>query len=172
MKNWQIIGNFPPQELTESRLQLHYAVQFIAVTGSALAKPLPDYSHTSLEWNPRLKMFTGALIEVPTPFRVALDPIALTLIILNQQNDPQAKFPLHQKTMTEGLNWLKEQISKLTANAKGISLPSYPQDNFPAHTVAHGAAFDATEQSARQELTHYYANTNQILQQIQRFALL
>ncbi|MBE9229481.1 hypothetical protein IQ264_29165 [Phormidium sp. LEGE 05292] len=164
--SWQIIGNLKPQELTESRLQLHYAVQFIAVTGSALAAALPDYSHTSLEWNPALKMFTGALISVQTPFRVALDPIGLTLIVIDRQNNIIAGFPLHQKTMTEGLNWLKEQISKLGANTEEIFFPSYPQDDFPDYAVAHGAAFDASQQLPRQELTNYYANTNQILQEI------
>lgn len=166
MSNWQTIGNLPPQELTETRLQVHYAIQFIAVISSALAKPLPDYSHTSLEWNTALKMFTGTLIEVQTPFRVALDPIALTLIALNQQNETIAAFPLHQKTMAEGLNWLSEQISKLGANPEEISLPDYPQDDFPDYAVAHGTAFDATERSARQELTNYYANTNEILQEL------
>lgn len=112
MSNWQRIGNFLPQEL---------------------AKPLPDYSHTSLEWNPTLKMFTGVLIETPTPFRVAVDPIALTLLVLNQQNDPIAAFLLHRKTMTEGLNWLKEQMSKLGANPNKIFLPSYPLNDFPNH---------------------------------------
>lgn len=48
-----------PQELTESRLQLHYAVQYIAATGAALLEPLPDYSHTSMAWNPVLEAFVG-----------------------------------------------------------------------------------------------------------------
>ncbi|MFB2834921.1 hypothetical protein [Floridanema evergladense] len=164
--SWQTVGNFQPEKLTESRLQLHYAVQFIAVTGAALAEPLPDYSHTSLAWNPALKMFTGVLIPAEKPFRVAVDPIALTLIVLDQQNNTIAAFPLQGKTMGEALNWLKEQISKLGANPDKIALPSYPQEDFPDHPVAHGAAFDATEQSALQELTNYYGNTNQILQEL------
>jgi hypothetical protein len=53
-------GKIKPQDLTESRLQLHYAIQFIASPGAALAEPLPDYSHTSLDWNPALAVFVGA----------------------------------------------------------------------------------------------------------------
>lgn len=164
--SWQTIGNIKPQELTESRLQLHYAIQFIAATGSARAEPLPDYSHTSLEWNPALEVFTGALIRVKTPFRVALEPISLTLLILDKQGDTIAAFPLHEKTMAEGLNWLKEQISKLGADSDKVSFLIYPPDDFPASAVAHGAAFDASAESARQELTNYYANTHQLLQEI------
>lgn len=52
MYTWQTIAQITPDTLTESRLQLHYAIQFIAATGAALAEPLTDYSHTSLGWNP------------------------------------------------------------------------------------------------------------------------
>ncbi|HEY9606145.1 MAG TPA: hypothetical protein V6C85_31350 [Allocoleopsis sp.] len=163
---WQTIGNIKPQELMEGRLQLHYAIQFIAATGSALAEPLPDYSHTSLEWNPELEVLTGALIRAKTPFRVALEPISLTLMILDEQSDTIAAFPLHQKTMTEGLNWLKEQIFQLGADSDKVSFLSYPPDDFPDYAVARGVAFDASDESARKELMNYYANTHQVLQEI------
>ncbi|OKH37365.1 hypothetical protein NIES2119_14055 [[Phormidium ambiguum] IAM M-71] len=93
--SWQIIGNFKPQELTDSRIKIHYAVQFIAVTSSALVPALPDYSHTSLAWNPVIKMFTGELIQVQTSFRVALDPIYLKL------NDTNIKVAEMQKQQVE-----------------------------------------------------------------------
>ena len=44
---WQTTGKINPTELTDSRVQLHYAIQFIAAAVAALAEPLPDYSHTS-----------------------------------------------------------------------------------------------------------------------------
>ncbi len=164
--SWQTIGKILPQDLTESRLQLHYAIQFIAATGSALAEPLPDYSHTSLEWHPQLEMFVGAIIPTKKPFRVALEPISLTSIILDKQGNTLAAFPLHQKTMDEGLSWLKSEIVKLGADADKVVFLSYPPDDFPDSAIAHGAAFDASEESARQELKHYYVNTHQLLQEI------
>lgn len=163
---WRITGNIKPQDLTESRLQLHYAIQFIAAIGSALAEPLPDYSHTSLEWNPELEVFVGTVIRSQISFRVALDPIRLTSIILDNQGNAIAEFPLHQKTMAEGLSWHKQEISKLGANAENVAFLSYPPDDFPEHPVAHGATFDASEESGRQELTNYYANTHQLLQEL------
>ena len=95
--SWRITGTIKPQKLTESKLQLHYAIQFIAATGSALAEPQPDYSNTSLEWNPELEVFVGAIIRAKTSVRVALDPIRLTSIILDKQGNAIAEFPLHQK---------------------------------------------------------------------------
>lgn len=164
--SWQMTGNIKPQKLAESRLQLHYAIQFIAAIGSALAEPLPDYSHTSLEWNPELEVFVGAVIRAKISFRVALDPIRLTSIILDKQGNSIAEFPLHEKTMAEGLTWHKQEISKLGADADKVAFLSYPPDDFPDHAVAQGASFDASEESARQELTNYYANTHQLLQEL------
>jgi hypothetical protein len=164
--SWQITGKIKPQELTESRLRLHYAIQFIAATGSALAEPLPDYSHTSLAWHPDLKVFFGALIRGAKTFQVALDPVKLTSIILDKQGETIAMFPLEGKTLVEGMDWHKKQISQLGADADKIVFLSYPPDDFPDHAIAHGAAFDVSEVAARQELANYYANTHQLLQEI------
>lgn len=166
MNNWQATGTIKPQELTESRLQLHYAIQFIAATGAALADPLPDDSHTSLAWNPELEVFVGELIQVAKPFRVALEPISLTSIILDKQEDTIATFPLDQKTMTEGLSWLKQEVAKLGADASKIAFLTYPPNDFPDHPLAHGATFDARAEETRQKLTSYYANTHQLLPEI------
>ena len=166
MNDWQTTGKIKPQELTESKLQLHYAIQFIAATGAALVEPLPDYSHASLEWNPELEVFVGAVIRAVKPFRVALDPISLTSIILDKQGDTIAAFPLHQKTMVEGMSWLKQEVAKLGVDASKIAFLSYPPDDFPKHALAHSAPFDASEEVERQELTNYYANTHQLLQEI------
>ncbi len=87
MNKWQAIAKISSDELVESRLQLHYAIQLIAATGAALAEPLPDYSHTSLAWHPVLEVFVGSAIRAARPFQVALDPVSLTLILLDQQSE-------------------------------------------------------------------------------------
>ncbi|MEB3218664.1 MAG: hypothetical protein VKN72_20855 [Nostocales cyanobacterium 94392] len=164
---WQAIGTIQPQKLSESRLQMHYAIQCIAAICSALAEPLPDYSHTSLQWNPDLEVFVGALIRAEKPFQVALEPVSLTAIILDKQDNTITNFSLHQQTMLEALNWHKQEIAQLGADASKIKFLDYPPDDFPDYIVAHGAAFDANnEPSERQELANYYANTHQILQEI------
>jgi hypothetical protein len=161
-----ITGKIKPQDLTESRLQLHYAIQFIAATGAALAEPLPDYSHISLDWNPNLAVFLGAPIRAATPFRVALNPVTLTSLLLNSKQEAIATFPLQQKTLAEGMSWHQREISKLGADASKIKFLVYPPDDFPDHPLAHGAAFDNREESGRQELTDYYAHTHQLLQEL------
>lgn len=164
--SWQLIGKIEPQHLIESRLRLHYAIQFIAATGSALAEPLPDYSHTSLAWNPDLKVFVGAVIHAAKSFQVALDPVSLISIILDKHGETIAMFPLEGKTLVEGMDWHKKQISQLGADADKIVFLSYPPDDFPDRAIAHGAAFDTSQVAGRQELANYYANTHQLLQEI------
>ena len=166
MSRWETIEKIDLSALAESRLKLHYAVQFIAATGAALAEPLPDYSHTSLAWNPVLEVFIGSAIQAAQPFQVALDPVSLTLILLNQQSVTLASLPLHGKTMAEGLSWLKQEIAPLGANASKLVLLDYPPDDFPDHPLAHGAAFDVSPDLALSELADYYANTHQLLQAI------
>ncbi len=168
-----IIGKIKPQDLTESRLQLHYAIQFIAAAGAALAEPLPDYSHTSLDWNPDLAVFLGAPIRAVTPFRVALNPVTLTSILLDSKQEAIATFPLQHKTLVEGMSWHQGEISKLGADASKIEFVSYPPDDFPDHPLAHGEVFpgrryadESNAEVGRQELADYYALTHRLLQEI------
>ncbi|WP_404788117.1 hypothetical protein [Altericista sp. CCNU0014] len=163
---WQILDTINTKDFTEARLQLHYGIQFIAATGSALAEPLPDFSHTSLHWNSDLNVFIGAPMVTARPFRVALDPISLTSILLDKHGETISVFPLHQKTLAEGIAWLKGEVSQLGGDASKIELLSYPED-FPDHAIAHGTPFNVGKAEAeRQELSRYYANTQLVLQKI------
>ncbi|MBD3881603.1 hypothetical protein IFO70_07540 [Phormidium tenue FACHB-886] len=155
-----------PQALIESRLQLHYAVQYIAATSAALAEPLPDDSHTSFGWNPVLEAFVGSTIPAAQPFQVALEPVSLTLILVDDQNDTIASLPLQGKTMREGLDWLQQEVYKLGADASKIVFLDYPPNDFPDHPLAHGATFDASQKLALRELADYYIMTDRLLQAI------
>ncbi|UBF30434.1 hypothetical protein K9N68_35135 (plasmid) [Kovacikia minuta CCNUW1] len=162
--SWHTLKKIHPPALLEARLQLHYAIQLIAATGAALAEPLPDYSHTSLAWNPDLEVFVGSLIRSPQPFQVALDPISLTIILLNKHSTPIASCPLAGKTMAEGLVWLQQEVAQLGADANKIVFLDYPPNDFPDHALAHGAVFDLRQEWGLSELVDYYANTYSLLQ--------
>jgi hypothetical protein len=73
-------------------------------------------------------------------FQVALEPISLTLILVDDQNDTIASLPLHGKTMQEGLDWLQQALAKLGADASKIAFLDYPPNDFPDHPLAHGAS--------------------------------
>ncbi|MCU0571027.1 MAG: hypothetical protein MUF49_31230 [Oculatellaceae cyanobacterium Prado106] len=155
-----------PQHLTESRIQLHYAIQYIAATGAALATPKPDGSQASLSWQPDLNLFVGDLIPAPHPFRVALDPIALSVLILDDQGMAIAQCPLHQKTLMQGLEWLKTEVAKRGAEAEKIQFLSYPPNDFPVHDLAQGMPFDPRDVASRHQLINAYAQTDVILRSL------
>jgi hypothetical protein len=168
MASWQLIGTVKPQDLAAGRLQLHFAIQFIAAIGAALAEPQLDDSHTSLEWRPDLGVFAGAPIPVSNSLlRVALNPIDLTSLILDPQGKTIATYALHQKTLAAGLDWHKLQLAQLGADTRQVAFLTYPPDDFPDHPLAQGAPFVANQaESERDELQRYYANTHQLLQEI------
>lgn len=154
------------QSLSESRLQLHYAIQLIAATGAALAEPQPDYSHTALRWNPHAYQFVGTLIPALHPFQVALNPITLALSIINEDGMSVAELSLDQRTLIDSLTWLKHEIAKRGTDAETVALLTYPPDDFPDHAIAHGAAFDASDVDAQQHLAYYYHLTYGLLMAI------
>jgi hypothetical protein len=162
MNDWQIVGKIEPQSLTETRLQLHYAIQLMAAVGNFLTEPQPDYSHASLAWNSELKGFISGLVPAKQPFRVALEPVSLTSFVLDEQGSPLAEFSLSQKTLNDGMNWLKQSLKPLGVNLDPLMLVTYP-DDFPDSPLARGAAFESSDEAKRQELTAYFANTNSLL---------
>lgn len=162
MNSWKKLGNINPLSLTETRLQLHYAIQFMAAVGNFLTEPQSDYSHASLTWNSELKMFVSSIVTTKQPFQVALEPINLTSLVLDAERDKLAEFSLSQKTMNEGMNWLKQTIAPLGTDFAKLTFVSYP-DDFPHHPLANGAAFEDINEAQRQELTAYFANTNLVL---------
>ncbi len=84
MNNWQKVGDIAPKSLTESRLQLHYAIQFAGAVGNFLTEPKADTSHISLTWNYDLNCFVSGTVAAEQPFQVALEPVSLTSIIVHR----------------------------------------------------------------------------------------
>ena len=65
---WERVGSIVPTELTEGRLQLHWASQIVASVGRALAKPEAGDSHTSMECIPVPRILAGDSLD-EGPFR-------------------------------------------------------------------------------------------------------
>ncbi|MCM1981223.1 nuclear transport factor 2 family protein [Lyngbya confervoides] len=155
----------PHPNLTDARLQLHYAIQFMAMTGHALSLSQPDHSHSSLDWLPEQGWFSSQRIEGPTPFRVTLDPVSLTLRVVGSQGEKIAALELIGQTLDQGLSWLQSVLSPLGTAVEKLQFLSYPPDDFPDHAVAHGAAFAPGDAAARQQLASYYGLTHDCLSQ-------
>jgi hypothetical protein len=153
-----------PQDLAFDRIQLHYAVQFIAAVGAALGKPQSDGSQVSLDWDESLPGFVGRLIP-DTQVQLALLPGSLTSVIL-QDGAAIASLPLAGQTMQQALDWYKAELSKLDIATDSIKLLEYPPDDFPDHPLAHGAAFEPGDAAGREAVAAYFAQTRPLLAKV------
>ncbi len=156
-----------PQQFVEARLQLHYAVQCIAAVGAALADPVADYSHTSMSWEPvgAQAGLVGGVVPVAYPFRVGLDLMTLTLVLLNPTLDLIATSKLESRTLNQALDWLKAEIKPRGAAVETIQLLQHP-DDFPHHSLAEGDSFKAPQTLPMEAVWAYLSHTHAVLQSI------
>lgn len=152
------------EDLTAERVQLHYAIQFMAAAGMALAEPQPDGSHSAFSWDDSLKSFVSRPLAA-TPIRVGLEARSLTSLIL-QDHTPIATLALVGKTMAEALSWHQQTLAQLGIEAQPMPLLDYPPDDFPAHELAAGARFEAGDAAARAAIAAYYSTTQPLLEAV------
>jgi hypothetical protein len=146
-------------QLAEARVQLHYAIQPLAAISNALA----DSSNKGLFWDDQLGFITRAIISIKS-YRLALDPIALTLNFVTDRDQVISAFALSDRTLTEAFNWMKAIVSGLGGAADLITPISYPPNDFPDSDLASGAAFQLLNLTS--DLAEYFVIADRILQNI------
>ncbi len=152
------------KQLTNSRIQLHYAIQFMAAAGVALSSPQADGGHSALDWDTELNGFISRTIA-DTSIQLALLPASLTSVILNDRK-PVATLSLAGQTMATALDWHKAELTNLGIVAESMQLLSYPPNDFPDHPLAQGAAFAAGDESERAAIAAYYSVTRPLLKTV------
>ncbi|PZV10811.1 MAG: hypothetical protein DCF20_20820 [Pseudanabaena sp.] len=150
---------FDRQQLTEARIQLHYAIQPLAAISNALA----DSSHKGLFWDDQLGFTTREITSIKS-YRVALDPNILTLEFETDRDQVFSVFALSDHTLTEAFDWMKAIVNGLGGVANLITPISYPPNDFPDSDLARGATFQLLNLTS--DLAEYYASADQILQDI------
>jgi hypothetical protein len=147
------------QQLAAARIQLHYAIQPLAAISNALA----DSSNKGLFWDDQLGFTTRAITSIKS-YRVALDPIALTLEFVTDRDQVISVFALSDRTLTEAFDWMKAIVNGLGGVADLITPISYPPNDFPDSDLARGATFQLLNLTS--DLAEYYASADRILQNI------
>ncbi len=165
-RTWQPLGAVAPEQLVDARLQLHYAAQIVAAVGTSLATPVPDYSHTTLEWLAGPAALAGGLVTSGSkPFRAALRPADLMLLLLDEDERIIADDMLNGKNLASGLDWMRRQVSAFGADGSQVEPPSYQPGEFPAHAVGEGRAFELDPASSA-EIAHYYTDADRLLRDL------
>ena len=120
MSAWAELGGVAPRDLTETRLQLHWASQLVAAVGSSLVAAKPDDSHTALTYDVERSLLVSAETETSPSRRVALSVPDFRLVLLDDELREVAGCTLDGKTLHQGLDWLGVELS-----ASALSVPDY-----------------------------------------------
>lgn len=161
---WALLGSVSPAELVDPSLELHWAVQLIASAGQTFAEPRGDDSHRAMTWNPRKRAFVGAPFAGAYPFRVAVRPEDLTLVMLDRTDEPLGSFPLSGSTREDAYAWLGVGVATYLGGAPPeIERPEY---DMPAHPVGAGAAFSSGRVPQRGVLAALYGSAAAVLEEL------
>ena len=166
IRAWQPVRPEESTHLSDSRLQLHHAVQFGTAAGISFLEHQPDDSHTSLEWVPALAGLFSAVIPAQTVFRVGVRPADLTLLVVTEKDQSIAQYRLHGRTITEATEWVRAQIAPLGVDAARYTLKRNYE--IPSHPVAMGDSFDASDKSCFEQLSKWFGNGASILGSLAR----
>ena len=166
IRAWQAVRPEESTHLSDSRLQLHHAVQFGTAAGISFLDHRPDDSHTNLEWVPALAGLFSRVVPARTAFRIGVKPADLTLLIVTEKDQPITRYRLHGRTIVEATEWIRAQIAPLGVDAARYTLKRHYE--IPGHPVAMGDSFDASERSQFEELSKWFANGASILNSLAR----
>ncbi len=159
---WEPVGSIAPTELTEGRLQLHWASQIVASVGRALATPESDDSHTSMEFFPVPKILAGNSLASSPNLRSALHVPGLELRLMRRLTEADSVHSLIGKTLADGLEWMTSAIRAVTN--EGLAALEKPTEyDMPSHPAGEGQAFSGDERPAFVELGRWFANAECVL---------
>lgn len=163
-QTWNEVAAVPTQDLVAATLELHWAVQILASVGQTFSEARPDDSHRALSWDASGRFFVGAPFSGPYPFRVALRPEDLTLILLDRTGEALGSLPLSDVTLNDGYAWLRTGLATYMGSAPPeIQRPEY---EMPAHEVADGARFATGRAAERRALSALFGGAAAILEEL------
>jgi hypothetical protein len=159
---WQTVVPALGQELTDARLQLHHAAQFVAAVGISFLRKQDDDSHTNMQW------LAGTLASNPVgpnPFRLGIRPHPLELVLL-AANAELASYALNGRTIGDATKWIRARVTELGLDGERYTLAKHY--TIPPHRVERGLPFDDTDGEKFAELARWYSNASIVLEAIAR----
>ncbi len=165
-QEWQKLGPVEQAELTEGRLQAHYALQWLARVARAYIPPQPDDSHTSLRWDHALGAFVTRPLRDHSRLSLRLDDLTLTLH--SGRGAEHVQFlALTRYTDAEVGRWLAEHL--VSHGYDSTTLEATSPYEMPDHTIAKGAAYDPTKAAnALAQLSACFANAETLLARMEK----
>ncbi|MCG8454868.1 MAG: hypothetical protein MI919_01205 [Holophagales bacterium] len=169
MAAWDRLGRVPPRELVEARLEVHHALQLVAIgVGRALLDPKDDDSHTALTWRDVPGQWIGGAIPGTGSLRAGLRPVDLGLTLGGKDDPAGEQLELEGVTRNEGLAWLREHLEPHGIAPDDVTLDFHYE--MPSHPVADGKTFGGDLAEARQELSCWFGLASALLLEASRDA--
>jgi hypothetical protein len=161
IENWQQLGTASPASVKEARLNAHYAVQVASAIGNTLLRPLPENSHTNLEWLKERRMLAGQPTDDHVRMRGAVKVQDLTLALLDRDNSVMGETELEGMTLEDATRWLCERVGK--AKGKDPVELKRPDVSLPDFVVGAGKPFQRADEDAQRELSRWFQNADNLL---------
>jgi hypothetical protein len=154
---WYDLGSVKPADLTDARLEAHWAAQALSAVGARLVDARPDDSHTGAVFRPDLGALLGEPLTRRPERRVGLRLAELVLFVLDPDRT-SAELSLEGRTLDDAFRFLARQLG-----VPSLSQPSY---DMPDHPVGSGAPFCSGHETDKRELALWYENANGVLEAV------
>lgn len=161
--SWRALGDRPPGELSDARLQLHHLVQILAAFGGTFTTPEDDDSHRTVTWSPSLGGFRSREAELAGNVFMVVRPLPLEVQIRAVGDVHRYMLPGH--TLQEAWDWAERELASILGRFE-VELER-PEFEIPDHRVTRHALFDASP-SALDELSRWFDNALLILNRVRR----
>lgn len=163
-ERWKRIGDVKPDDLVEGSLELHWAVQYIAAMGQTFVEERGDDSHRAMTWDREKRMFIGEPFAGAYPFRVALRPADLTLLLIDRTDEALGTFELAGRTRAEGFEWLAIGMATyLGGSPPRIERPDW---TMPDHPVRSDEPFSTGNDAERRTLSALYDTAAETIERL------
>lgn len=159
---WSIVGSVDPTDLADSSLELHWAAQVVASAGQTFVEPRPDDSHRAMRWDFGQRALVGDPFAGGYPFRVALRPADLTLVLLDRTGEALGSLPLAGTTREDAYEWLGIGLATYMGHLPRLERPEY---EMPGHPVASGLAFASGHERELGVLSALYGSAAELLEE-------
>jgi len=157
---WKELGNVPPTDLLEARLEAHHAVQWVARATRAYCKHESDDSHTSLSWDFNMQALMGRALTSDLTLGLHLTDLTL----LAQSSRGNESYSLIDQTESEVGEWVADLVSRYDLDPLKLKEPG--PYTLSSHRLDSGGVYGAAEKSGVEELAKYYHNTALLLDAI------
>ena len=159
MSGWERLGRVGAGALAEARRALHHAAQIVA---SAAVTHLPaehDDGHTNMEWSASLRALAGRRVGGERPFRLAVRPEGLELLLLDGDGREVEKRALLAATVDAGYAWASAAIERRTGDpARPLARPSWSIPPLGRDGLS------GADSAALGELARWYGDAAHVLQ--------